>query len=311
MKEITRQDYEERMLRVLIHIQRNLDQSPTLEELAEVAHFSPFHFHRIFRGMTGESLKAHVRRLRIEKAAGRLRKTDHPVIRIALDAGFESHAAFTRAFKTQMGQPPNDWRKAPRIALSAGHPGRIRAARRMLQLPHAVRRHRCRARALSLSLRGELAIANAKLAYQSYKRIFFGVQADNELTREADVFGYVVWQRFDNDESIYDPPTWDEDLRWGDDTVTGGLGLRGVMGAGGNYSGELSLQGGRRYSSAFDSGGDGFAERDDVKAWALNLNASYTFRQYNLLPRLEGQFIYGSGDKDAGNRGNGERSTII
>ena len=117
MKEITRQDYEERMLRVLIHIQRNLDQSPTLEELAEVAHFSPFHFHRIFRGMTGESLKAHVRRLRIEKAAGHLRKTDHPVIRIALDAGFESHAAFTRAFKTQMGQPPNDWRKAPRGVL--------------------------------------------------------------------------------------------------------------------------------------------------------------------------------------------------
>ncbi len=114
MKQDTRQDYEERMLRVLIHLQRNLDRSVSLEELAEVAHFSPFHFHRIFRGMIGESVKAHLRRLRIEKAAWRLVQTDDPIIRIALDAGFESHAAFSRAFKIQMGQSPSDWRKAPR-----------------------------------------------------------------------------------------------------------------------------------------------------------------------------------------------------
>lgn len=132
------------------------------------------------------------------------------------------------------------------------------------------------------------------------KRIFFGVQADDELTREADVFGYVVWQKFDNDESI-DHPNWDPNLRWGDNTVTGGIGLRGVMGAGGNYSGEVSIQRGKRYSSGFDSGGAGYAENDDVRAWALNLNAAYTFRQYNLLPRLEGQYVYGSGDKDASN----------
>jgi len=113
LKQDTRQDYQERMLRVLIHIRNNLDHSPTLEELAQVAHFSPFHFHRIFRGMTGESLKAHLRRLRIEKAASRLWQTDDPIIRIALDSGFESHAAFSRAFKTQMGLSPSQWRSSP------------------------------------------------------------------------------------------------------------------------------------------------------------------------------------------------------
>ncbi len=117
MKRETQQDYQERMLRVLVYIQRNLDQSPTLEELAAVAHFSPFHFHRIFRGMTGESLHAHLRRLKLEKAASILRQTDDPVLRIALDSGFESHPAFTRAFKDLMGCSPTEWRTAPKSTL--------------------------------------------------------------------------------------------------------------------------------------------------------------------------------------------------
>jgi AraC family transcriptional regulator len=112
LKQDTRQDYQERMLRVLIHIQKNLDRSPSLEEIASVANFSPFHFHRIFRGMTGESFKAHLRRLRMEKAASRLSQTGDPVIRIALDSGFESHAAFSRAFKSQMGISPSQWRQS-------------------------------------------------------------------------------------------------------------------------------------------------------------------------------------------------------
>jgi Bacterial regulatory helix-turn-helix proteins, AraC family. len=57
MKGETFEDYQARMLRVLAHIQKNLDGSIPLEELAGVAHFSPFHFHRIFRGLVGESVK--------------------------------------------------------------------------------------------------------------------------------------------------------------------------------------------------------------------------------------------------------------
>jgi AraC family transcriptional regulator len=84
VKPDTRQDYEERILRVLVYLQRHLDRSPSLEDLAAVAHFSPFHFHRIFRGLTGESVQAHQRRLRLERAAGQLRQSADPVIRIAL-----------------------------------------------------------------------------------------------------------------------------------------------------------------------------------------------------------------------------------
>lgn len=112
MKPDTRQDYEERLLRVLVHIERHLDQPTTLEDLAVVAHFSPFHFHRIFRGMVGESVQAYQRRLRLERAAGRLNQTSDAVIQIALAAGFESHAAFSRAFKNQLGSSPSAWRQS-------------------------------------------------------------------------------------------------------------------------------------------------------------------------------------------------------
>ena len=121
MKADTRQDYEERILRVLIHLQQNLEQEPSLEDLAAVAHFSPFHFHRIFRGMTGESVAAYKRRLRLEWAAGQLRQTSDTVIRIALAAGFESHAAFSRAFKTQLGHTPSEWRTAVQSGTAAAH----------------------------------------------------------------------------------------------------------------------------------------------------------------------------------------------
>ncbi len=57
MKQTTFNVYRERMAKVLMFIQRNLDEDLSLEDLAAIAHFSPYHFHRIFRGMVGESVK--------------------------------------------------------------------------------------------------------------------------------------------------------------------------------------------------------------------------------------------------------------
>ena len=67
MKRSTLNDYKQRILRVLVHIQRNLDETTPLEELAAIAAFSPYHFHRVFRGMVGESVKEYIRRLRLER----------------------------------------------------------------------------------------------------------------------------------------------------------------------------------------------------------------------------------------------------
>ena len=110
MKQSTLEDYKERMLKVLLHIQQHLDEETPLDELARVAAFSPYHFHRIFRGMLGESVKEHIRRLRLERAAMRLKHSDTPVLTIAVEAGYESHEAFTRAFKVKMGRTPSQFR---------------------------------------------------------------------------------------------------------------------------------------------------------------------------------------------------------
>jgi len=109
-KPSTAQDYQERILRALLYLQQHLDDDPSLEEVASAAAFSPFHFHRIFRGLVGETLGEHVRRLRLERAAGRLKHADEPVTQIALDAGFESHEAFTRAFGQRFNMSPSKFR---------------------------------------------------------------------------------------------------------------------------------------------------------------------------------------------------------
>ncbi len=105
-------DYKERILRVLTHIQEHLDEALDLEELARVACFSSFHFHRVFAAMTGETIADHVRRLRLERAAMELRSGAKQVIQLALDAGYEAHAAFTRAFKAAYGISPTKFRRA-------------------------------------------------------------------------------------------------------------------------------------------------------------------------------------------------------
>lgn len=73
MRTATLQDYKRRMLRVLVHIQQHLEEAMPLEELARVACFSPYHFHRVFKGMVGESVKEHLRRLRLQRAASQLK----------------------------------------------------------------------------------------------------------------------------------------------------------------------------------------------------------------------------------------------
>jgi AraC family transcriptional regulator len=114
MKTVTLHDYKQRLLRVLVHIQQNLDQPLPLEQLAALACLSPFHFHRIFTGLVGESLHNHIRRLRLERAAGQLRRERRSVTHIAFQAGFETHESFSRAFRQAFGSSPSEYRKKHR-----------------------------------------------------------------------------------------------------------------------------------------------------------------------------------------------------
>lgn len=103
--------YQQRMAKVLRHIERHLDSRPDMEELARIACFSPFHFHRIFTSMVGESVAAYVRRLLLERAAMRLGHSREPITRIALNAGYESLDAFSRAFRAHFSLLPSEYRR--------------------------------------------------------------------------------------------------------------------------------------------------------------------------------------------------------
>jgi AraC family transcriptional regulator len=114
MRPQTQRSHKERILRVLVYIQEHLRETIALDDLARIAHFSPYHFHRLFRGMVGESVMEHIRRLRLEQAAHQLKFTEQPVTRIAFDAGYETHEAFTRAFHAMFELSPSQFREAQR-----------------------------------------------------------------------------------------------------------------------------------------------------------------------------------------------------
>ncbi len=109
----SRAEYEKRMHRVLEHIDRQLDQPLDLAGIAAVAHFSPFHFHRLFAAWMGETLGDYLRRRRVEMAAMRLAAQPKlSILQAALGVGFGSPEAFTRAFRLRFGASPTAWRRS-------------------------------------------------------------------------------------------------------------------------------------------------------------------------------------------------------
>ncbi len=116
---------------VVEYIDRHLDSKLDLAALADIASFSPFHFHRLFRALMGEALGDYVRRRRLEIAGVRL-LSQHgvSVLNIALGVGFGSAEAFTRAFRARFDCSPTEWRKSKRGQMasksgqSAGRTGR-------------------------------------------------------------------------------------------------------------------------------------------------------------------------------------------
>ncbi len=106
----TNLDYAERVARAVDYIETHLDDDIDLDRLASVACFSPFHFHRIYRGLMQETVAETVRRLRLHRGAVELVERRHPMTRIAARAGYGSVAAFNRAFRAAYGVPPAAFR---------------------------------------------------------------------------------------------------------------------------------------------------------------------------------------------------------
>jgi AraC family transcriptional regulator len=108
--------YTERVQRVVDYLAEHLDDALDLETLSRVACFSPYHFHRTYRALLGETVGDTVRRLRLHRAAVDLLDRELSIERTAGRAGYGSQAAFTRAFRAEYGRPPARYRGARQVA---------------------------------------------------------------------------------------------------------------------------------------------------------------------------------------------------
>src|SRR5689334_16239341 len=125
MKPTTHSFYTDAVRRVIEHVVAHLGEALALETLAAQACLSPFHFHRVFRGMVGETPLELVRRLRLERAAWRLLHSDAPVTAIAFDAGYETHEAFTRAFRASYADSPSGFRRRTKMRIELAAPNGV------------------------------------------------------------------------------------------------------------------------------------------------------------------------------------------
>lgn len=106
--------YQDRMKRVLDHIDRNLDGHLDLASLSGVAAFSKHHFHRQFAAIFGIPLYRYVQLTRLKRASYRLAfRQWETITEIAMDAGYEAPDAFSRAFRNRFGQRPSDFQRTP------------------------------------------------------------------------------------------------------------------------------------------------------------------------------------------------------
>jgi len=111
-------EYVGRVNRVLDHIWENLTDDLRLETLARVASFSPYHFHRVFRSITGETLSGYVRRVRAQRAATQLiHNPTKTITEIGVSCGYSSSSAFAREFRRQFGVSASQFRGGGRASL--------------------------------------------------------------------------------------------------------------------------------------------------------------------------------------------------
>ena len=110
MKNITYNDYVQRINKVVAYINNHLDETLDLKTLANEAALSDFHFHRIFKALKGEAIGGYITRLRLEATARLLLYTALTIEEIAFNIGYETPASLSKAFKKQYSISPTEYR---------------------------------------------------------------------------------------------------------------------------------------------------------------------------------------------------------
>lgn len=135
-------EYELRICRAIDFINQHLAESPSVNEIAAAAPFSPFHFQRLFRALTGESVAEFTRRLRLEAAAKKLTfggMTD--ITGLAIELGFSSSQNFAKAFKKHFGLSPSAYQTAAGPLVKKFNPKSKPPVSNLFDLSQVVVRH--------------------------------------------------------------------------------------------------------------------------------------------------------------------------
>lgn len=212
---------EKRLLRVLDHIHDNPAGDLSLDALSDVAAMSRFHWHRVFRAMTGETLAQAVRRIRMQRASYFLAMTDRPLVSIAASVGMENLASFNRAFAEHFLMSPTAFRKRGELRPFVRHA----PPRRDPMYPVTIR--------TEAPIR--LAAVPHKGAYHEISRAFqklSGIMASRDLFQSA---GRMIAVFYDDPQSVAEP-----DLR-----SNAGFEIKGQAGLSAPLE-EVSLRGGRQ-----------------------------------------------------------------
>ncbi|MBK8516498.1 MAG: AraC family transcriptional regulator [Saprospiraceae bacterium] len=107
------EEYIHRINKVLTYIDENLNNELSLKTLSNVAYYSPFHLHRLFKAITNETLNTYITRKRIERTAMMLiHNKEYSITEIAYKYGFKNDSTFSRTFKKLYGQSPSEFRKS-------------------------------------------------------------------------------------------------------------------------------------------------------------------------------------------------------
>ena len=103
--------HQNRMNKVIQAIEKNVDLDLNTHELASIACYSAYHFHRLFRSYVGESVYAFRKRLLLERSLKQLQYSKKNITEIALDTGYDNSSSFNKAFKKHFNCTPTDARQ--------------------------------------------------------------------------------------------------------------------------------------------------------------------------------------------------------
>lgn len=105
------------------YIEAHLTEPLPLQDLARAAGYSPFHWHRLFTAVTGETLAAYIRRRRLEESARELAESGKTALDVAMTYQYDSQEAFIRAFRRQFGVTPCQYRRFGALPPHPEHSG--------------------------------------------------------------------------------------------------------------------------------------------------------------------------------------------